>query len=635
MYPLDSVNPSVIQRRMRPVFPFPAIVGLDDAKLALMIAAVNPAVGGVLLRGDKGTGKTTLVRSFADVLAEEDYVAGCPFNCHPEDPRLMCDACFERWSRGEQLPRVRRKMKVVNLPLSITVDRLVGTLDIKRALTEGIRALQPGLLAEANRNILYIDEVNLLDDYIIDVLLDAAAYGWNIVEREGVSVKHPSRFILVGSMNPEEGELRPQLLDRFGLVVDIEAPRDPEVRAEIVRRVEEYEADPFAFYEKWRPEIERLRQTIIKAREDLPKVEVPEDLLKLLTKTVVEMNIRTSRAEIITIRAAKVIAALEGRSRVTAEDLKKAMELALRHRLRHKPLEKPPLPPPPPPPPPRQGGDRGEGGQAPRGGATPDRVAPHRQDSGVGEIGEVFYTPRHERSKTPEVPKGLRSRSSWRRSVGGGVGVPYMAVPGRGDDVDVAATLVNAVLKRAGLPVKIEDDDIMIRVRRVRTPRIMLILLDTSGSMGVARRISAAKGLVYKLAEEAYVKRSYIALAAFRGGGVDYFHPPTRHYEKIVEVLSALPHGGSTPLSAALKFAIDFISRSKQKLRGDYWVYLITDGRANVPLYGDIRREVAELAAELSKSAKLVVFDASPGSFHPGISYIDVLAQYAYAVEKI
>jgi len=626
---------SVIQRQMRPVFPFPAIVGLDDAKLALMIAAVNPAVGGVLLRGDKGTGKTTLVRSFADVLPEEEYVAGCPFNCHPEDPRLMCDACFERWSRGEQLPRVMRKMKVVNLPLSTTVDRLVGTLDIKRALTEGIRALQPGLLAEANRNILYIDEVNLLDDYIIDILLDAAAYGWNIVEREGVSVKHPSRFILVGSMNPEEGELRPQLLDRFGLVVDIEAPRDPEVRAEIVRRVEEYEADPFAFYEKWRPEIERLRHTIIKAREEMPKVEVPEDLLKLLTKTVVEMNIRTSRAEIITIRAAKAIAALEGRNRVTAEDLKKAMELALKHRLRHKPLEKPPLPPPPPPPPPQQGGDRGEGGQTPRGGATPDRVAPHRQDSGVGEIGEVLYTPRHERSKTLEVPKGLRSRSSWRRSVGGGVGVPYMAVPGRGDDVDIAATLVNAVLKRAGLPVKIEDNDIMIKVRRVRTPRIMLILLDTSGSMGVARRISAAKGLVYKLAEEAYVKRSYIALAAFRGGGVDYFHPPTRHYEKIVEVLSALPHGGSTPLSAALKFAVDFISRSKLKLKGDYWVYLITDGRANVPLHGDIRREVAELAAELSKSAKLVVFDASPGSFHPGISYIDVLAQYAHAVEKI
>jgi len=633
MHPFDST--SVKQRQMRPVFPFPAIVGLDDAKLALMIAAVNPAVGGVLLRGDKGTGKTTLVRSFADVLPEEEYVAGCPFNCHPEDPRLMCDACFERWSRGEQLPRVRRKMKVVNLPLSITVDRLVGTLDIKRAITEGIRALQPGLLAEANRNILYIDEVNLLDDYIIDILLDAAAYGWNIVEREGVSVKHPSRFILVGSMNPEEGELRPQLLDRFGLVVDIETPKDPEVRAEIVRRVEEYEEDPFAFYEKWRPEIEKLRQTIIKAREALPKVEVPEDLLKLLTKTVVEMNIRTSRAEIITVRAAKAIAALEGRSRITVEDLKKAMELVLKHRLRHKPLEKPSLPPPPPPPPPQQGGDRGEGGQTPRGGATPDRVAPHRQDSGVGEIGEVLYTPRHERSKTPEVPKGLRSRSSWRRSVGGGVGVPYMAVPGRGDDVDVAATLVNAVLKRARLPVKIEDDDVMIRVRRVRTPRIMLILLDTSGSMGVARRISAAKGLVYKLAEEAYVKRSYIALAAFRGGGVDYFHPPTRHYEKLIEELSALPHGGSTPLSAALKFAIDFISRSKLKLKGDYWVYLITDGRANVPLYGDIRREVAELAAELSKSAKLVVFDASPGSFYPGISYIDIVAQYAYFIEKI
>lgn len=201
---------------------------MDKAKLALLAVAVNPLIGGVLLRGgDKGTGKTTLVRSFADVLPEIEVVADCPFNCDPRDPQLMCDSCYARYQRGERLPVAIKKMRVVDLPpLSITVDRLIGTLDIKRAITEGVRAFQPGLLAEANRNILYIDEVNLLDDYIIDVLLDAVAYGWNIVEREGVSVRHPARFILVASMNPEEGELRPQLLDRFGLIVDVEAPRD-------------------------------------------------------------------------------------------------------------------------------------------------------------------------------------------------------------------------------------------------------------------------------------------------------------------------------------------------------------------------------------------------------------------------
>ncbi len=328
-----------IDRTPRPVFPFPAIVGQEKAKLALLIAAVNPAVGGVLLRGDKGTGKTTMVRALADVLPEVKVVADCPFSCDPDDPRYMCDRCYERYRRGEELPISYRKMRVIDLPLSITVERLVGTINVEKFLREGVVEFKPGILAEANRNILYIDEVNLLDDYIVDTLLDVAASGWNIVEREGVSVRHPARFILVGSMNPEEGDLRPQILDRFGLVVDVEAPMDPDVRAEIVRRVEEWQEDPVGFYRKYLPEIERLREKIAHARELLPKVQIDDDVLQILTKTVVELGIRTSRAEITTVRAAKAIAALDGRTRVTLEDLKKAMELTLPHRLKSRPFQ--------------------------------------------------------------------------------------------------------------------------------------------------------------------------------------------------------------------------------------------------------------------------------------------------------
>ena len=226
-----------MEAREKLIFPFSAIVGQEKAKLALLCNAVNPAIGGVLLSGDKGTGKSTMVRALADVLPEIEVVKGCPFNCNPYNELEMCEICREKAKNGE-IEVEKRKMRVVDLPLSVTVDRLVGTIDIEKALKEGIKALQPGILAEANRNILYIDEVNLLDDYIADILLDSSAMGWNVIEREGISLAHPSRFILVGSMNPEEGELRPQILDRFGLFVRIEAIKDVDERIE--KRMQKY-----------------------------------------------------------------------------------------------------------------------------------------------------------------------------------------------------------------------------------------------------------------------------------------------------------------------------------------------------------------------------------------------------------
>jgi len=255
----------------RAVLPFTAIVGQERLKKALLLNAVNPNLRGVLIRGEKGTAKSTAVRALAELLPEIEVVTDCPFNCHPEDPGLQCESCRRRYEGGEELPSAKRKMRVVDLPLGATEDRVVGTLDIERALREGIRALQPGILAEANRGILYIDEINLLDDHLVDVLLDAAAMGVNIIEREGVSVSHPSKFILVGTMNPQEGELRPQLLDRIGLQVDVEGIKEVSQRVRIVEVVEEFEADPIAFVRKHIPEQRKLQERILKAQALLPK----------------------------------------------------------------------------------------------------------------------------------------------------------------------------------------------------------------------------------------------------------------------------------------------------------------------------------------------------------------------------
>ena len=315
------------------VYPFGAIVGQEKAKKALLCCAVDPSIGGVLLTGDKGAGKSTLVRSLSHVLPNFEAVLECPFNCNPENPLEMCDNCYENANSANEFKKLEKTMKVVDLPLSVTIDRLVGTIDIKKALNEGKRVLQPGILANANRNILYIDEVNLLDDYVIDILLDSAAMGWNTIEREGISFKHPSRFVLIGSMNPEEGELRPQLLDRFGLYVEIESLFEAEDRLEVLKRVEKFQKDPFSFYETYASIEKNLTESIKLAKKILNDVTISEELLKMLIDSIIHLGIKTHRAEITTIKTAKTIAALDGRMEVSLEDLKTAMDLALIHRL--------------------------------------------------------------------------------------------------------------------------------------------------------------------------------------------------------------------------------------------------------------------------------------------------------------
>ncbi len=615
-------------------FPFTAIVGQEKAKLALLCNAVNPLIGGVLLSGDKGTGKSTMVRALADVLPEIEVVKDCPFNCNPNGE--MCEACVEKKKKGD-IEVTKRKMRVVDLPLSITVDRLVGTIDIQKALKEGIRALQPGILAEANRNILYIDEVNLLDDYIADVLLDAAAMGWNVIEREGVSLKHPSRFILIGSMNPEEGELRPQILDRFGLYVQIEAVKDVDQRIEIVKRVEEFQADLIAFRKKYEGEQEKLRESVEKARKIVNEVEIDDDLLKLLAKTIVENGIKTHRAEIVTVKTAKAIAALDGRKKVNLEDLKKAMELALPHRLRDKPFE--------PPSPPKMPKDDNKQSQQ-----HEDRPN-HKHDQKQNRQSNQTQNPSSEgkgnneqQFETADIDLDL----SWNREKNRGgkaargsrdekatvIGYPHghqvsNTIPSKSEqlcDIDLIATMRASAAK---LKSEIEDEDIRVRVRKVRTPRLTVMMLDCSGSMAAMRRISIAKGVAKRIIENSYVKRDLLALTIFRGYGTEIIVPPTRKYAKVMSALQSVRIGGRTPLSSALQTLLMLAKNFRMKNKNSIVkCILISDGKANVSISGkSIKDEIQTLASAIKKDKiKFEIYDTRAKTIDPAPSYVKLLS---------
>ena len=313
-------------------FPFTALVGQEELKLALLLNAINPAIGGVLIRGEKGTGKSTAVRALAGLLPEQEVVAGCLYGCHPQGIDGFCDDCLQRRVADNGLPVCRRPVPVVTLPLGATEDRVLGTLDLEAALHEGRRRFEPGLLARVHRGILYIDEVNLLEDHLVDILLDVAASGVNVVERESVSFAHPARFLLVGTMNPEEGEVRPQLLDRFGICVEVRGLPEPAQRAEIVRQRLAFEADPKGFAAAHRQAEEALKQRLVLARALLHKVTVGEAALGLAVRLALALGAEGHRADLTTIRAASALAALAGRTEVSLADVKQAAVLALRHR---------------------------------------------------------------------------------------------------------------------------------------------------------------------------------------------------------------------------------------------------------------------------------------------------------------
>ncbi len=325
---------------MPQAYPFSAIVGQDEMKRALRIAAVDPGIGGVLVFGDRGTGKSTAIRALAALLPKVDVVQGCAYHCDPAGSDAeLCDACRETRRSGGKLKSVKMPVPVVDLPLGATEDRVIGALDLQKALHEGEKAFEPGLLARANRGFLYIDEANLLEDHLVDALLDVAASGENVVEREGLSVRHPARFVLVGSGNPEEGELRPQLLDRFGLSVEVSTPRELEARIEIIRLRDEFERDRAAFIKRWQRKEGQERRRIQRAREALPDIEVPAETLELAARLCLALGTDGLRGELTLIRGARALASLEGAGVVTAAHLRAVAPTALRHRLRRDPLD--------------------------------------------------------------------------------------------------------------------------------------------------------------------------------------------------------------------------------------------------------------------------------------------------------
>lgn len=334
---LASPNPTATSRRA--VFPFTAIVGQEEMKLALLLNVIDPKIGGVMIMGDRGTGKSTTIRALADLLPEIEVVADDPFNSDPKDPEMMSDLVRDRLARHEELPIAQKKVLMVDLPLGATEDRVCGTIDIEKALSEGVKAFEPGLLAKANRGILYVDEVNLLDDHLVDVLLDSAASGWNTVEREGISIRHPARFVLVGSGNPEEGELRPQLLDRFGMHAEIRTVKDPTLRVQIVEERSNFDQNPQTYLEQHVNPQEEMQKRLVSAQTLLPSVSIDYDLRVQISQVCAELDVDGLRGDLVTNRAAKAIAAFEGRTEVTTNDIRRVVTLCLRHRLRKDPLE--------------------------------------------------------------------------------------------------------------------------------------------------------------------------------------------------------------------------------------------------------------------------------------------------------
>jgi magnesium chelatase ATPase subunit I len=616
-------------------YPFTAIVGQEEMKLALILNLVDRLIGGVLIMGHRGTGKSTAVRALAALLTPIQVVAGCPYNCDPSNP---CSNCLTKQKRSSQSVPV----PVVELPLGATEDRVCGTIDIERALASGSKVFDPGLLARANRGFLYIDEVNLLEDHLVDLLLDVAATGRNRVEREGISVEHPASFVLIGSGNPEEGDLRPQLLDRFGLHTEVVTENYLKNRVDIVERRDAYDHDREGFCESYAPEQKQLAKRIARARANLLKVTVSRAILEKIAQLCSDLKVDGHRGELTIMRAARALAAFEGRRSVNESDVRRVSAMSLRHRLRRDALD--------------------ETATSEQIEQTIDQVFPPEnrdrtdsqtdndnsaQDSGFNSKPSTAQNGgRPNKAEVPSPPavenrvresrleeqlqprdRSRKTRSKSRRSAGAKAAIQQLrgrytrSVSFKNDGARVAvdATL-RAMACEARAPfTPVSSGALRYKLLKDKQGTLFIFAIDASGSMA-ANRIARAKSTILKLLRKSYLNRDSVAIISFHGMNANLDLPPSRSILRARRVLDSLRMGGSTPLGAGLVTTIELINLVGDKF-GETVVLLFTDGRSNVPLRRNglnvralrhlkIEGELRELNVGLKRTgARVIVVD--------------------------
>lgn len=623
---------------MRQTFPFSALVGQDLMKRALLLNVIDPTIGGVLIKGERGTAKSTGVRALIDLLPTIRVVENCPFQCDPDDPLSLCPYCLEKYESGQKLPVSERRVRLVNLPIGTTEDRLLGTIDIERALKTGRKSFEPGLLAEANRGILYVDEVNLLNDQIVDLFLDAAASGMNVVEREGISFAHSSRFILVGTMNPEEGDLRPQLLDRFGLSATIEGIRSLPERVEIIKRRLAYEEDPQAFRSAWAEMDAQMAGRVVSAKSALSQIAYSEGLLETAAKLSVAMETDGHRADIVMMKTARANAALEGRKKVEPDDLHMASRLVLPHRMKKSPLRKAELSQEKLKEVFDQSAGSGEG-------FSEEWMPIHQNKPKTSSKAKNFKSPVECVTHLCAGTKSLRPQIPWyrlalgthpgRRFVlenprrGGSVhGSRFLHAGDSPDDLSVIGTLRAAapyqLTRQANGSLKINWDDLRLRKRSRKTGLALMMIVDSSASMRTNDRMSVTKGIIEALFKDLYLRRDKVGIITFRHTGAEVLLPLTQNIRDAIEGIEQLPVGGRTPLAAGLDLGTRLLLQEKRKNPETLPVMLLfSDGRPNVSCFGqDPLDETLFFAKEVKRQGiQAILVDSEFNPMAQGYGY--------------